>query len=127
MKLKKLPQKRFISEPITVSFTNEPQFSKRPPCPDSFTWRNEVLNVKTCLAEWKDFSRKDRMEKNMQPQHAISASQKGSWGVGKFYFDVQVQDGRLFRIYYDRAPKDALDRKGLWMLLAELDTPGNQF
>ncbi len=92
MKLKKLPQKRFISEPITVSFTNEPQFSKRPPCPDSFTWRNEVLNVKTCLAEWKDFSRKDRMEKIYNPNMPyLPIKEKGSWGVSKFIFDVQVQ------------------------------------
>lgn len=126
MNPQKLPQKRFISEPITVCFTNEPQFSKRPPCPDSFTWKNEVLNIRSCLAEWKDFSRQDRMAKNMQPQHAQLASKKGSWGVGKFYFDVRVQDGRLFRIYYDRLPKNALDRKGQWMLLAELDSPGQE-
>ena len=123
MRPKKLPQKRFISEPITVSFINEPQFIKKPPCPDGFTWKNEVLSIKSCLAEWKDFSRQDRMAKNMQPQHVEIASKKGSWGVGKFYFDVQVQDGRLFRIYYDRAPKDALDRRGQWMLLAELKLP----
>jgi hypothetical protein len=66
------------------------------------------------------------MAKNMQPQHAQIAIIKGSWGVGKFYFDVQVQDGRLFRIYYDRASKDAHHRKGEWMLLAELENQSNR-
>ena len=124
MTAKKLAVKRFISEPINVNFTKAPQFTKRPPCPDGFTWKNEILSIKRCLAEWKDFSRHDRMAKNMQPQHTQVASKKGSWGVGKFYYDVQVHDGRIFRIYFDRAPKDAFDRKGHWILLAELETPG---
>jgi len=60
------------------------------------------------------------MSKNMQPQHAKVASQRGSWGVGKFYFDVLTQDNQVFRLYYDRAPKNAMDREGEWFLLAEL-------
>jgi hypothetical protein len=60
------------------------------------------------------------MAKNMQPQHAEIATQRGSWGVGKFFFDVQTSKEEYFRIYYDRAPKDAADRVGHWVLLAEL-------
>jgi hypothetical protein len=60
------------------------------------------------------------MARNMQPQHAASASKHGSWGVGRFYFDVETEDGGLYRLYYDRAPKDATDRYGHWVLLAEL-------
>ena len=56
----------------------------------------------------------------MQPQHAAIASERGSWGVGKFFFDVQTENDRFFRLYYDRAPKDASDREGIWILLAEL-------
>lgn len=56
----------------------------------------------------------------MQPQHAASASKHGSWGVGRFYFDVETKDGDFYRLYYDRAPKDATDRQGHWILLAEL-------
>jgi len=60
------------------------------------------------------------MASYMQPQHAQVAGNHGSWGVGKFYFDVQTQDSKFFRLYYDRAPKDAFNRKGEWILLAEL-------
>jgi hypothetical protein len=56
----------------------------------------------------------------MQPQHAEAASQHGSWGVGRFFFEVKTNTGQYFRIYYDRAPKDALDREGHWVLLAEI-------
>ena len=60
----------------------------------------------------------------MQPQHAQIASSRGSWGVGKFYFDVQTEEGQFFRLYYDRSPKNAFDRKGHWILLAELTETG---
>jgi len=61
----------------------------------------------------------------MQPQHAKVASQHGSWGVGKFYFDVLTQEDKFFRLYYDRTPKNAFDREGKWILLAEL-SKGNK-
>ena len=112
--------KHFISEPITVDFSSPPIHLKSPPCPDRFTWREEIFVVDACLAEWKDFSRRGRMAQNMQPQHAQAAEKRGSWGVGRFYFDVDTKRGQRFRIYYDRAPKDAVERMGEWILLAEL-------
>lgn len=113
--------KSFISEPITVHFKKAPAFSKTPSCPTSFVWRGKQFIISRCLSEWKDFSRRGRMAQNMQPQHAQAASKHGSWGVGKFFFDIQTKDGRCFRLYYDRDPKDAVDRTGIWMLLAELN------
>ena len=112
--------KHFISEPITVAFTSPPTHQKSPPCPARFTWRDQTYQIAKCLAEWKDFSRRGRMAQNMQPQHAQAASKHGSWGVGRFYFDVQTDQGQRFRMYYDRAPTDAIDRMGEWILLAEL-------
>ena len=76
--------------------------------------------ITACLSEGKDFSRRGRMANNMQPQHALRASKRGSWGVGRFYFEVETQSSRLFRLYYDRAPKHALDRGGQWILVSEL-------
>ncbi len=61
------------------------------------------------------------MAQNMQPQHARRAEKLGSWGVGRFYFEIQTIQNRFFRIYYDRAPEDASDRHGHWFLLAELE------
>lgn len=111
----------FISEPITIHFDNPPLHPKSPPCPNSFTWQERPYKVIQCLAEWHDFSRRGRMARNMQPQHATSASKHGSWGVGRFYFDVETADHHAYRLYYDRSPKDAMDRYGHWVLLAELN------
>ena len=113
--------KSFISEPISVKFNKKPTFSKTPSCPSSFTWRGKRFIINRCLSEWKDFSRRGRMAQNMQPQHAETAEKRGSWGVGKFFFDVQTKDGRLFRLYYDRSPKNAFNHSGTWILFAELE------
>jgi len=121
MRAKKAVPKHFISEPITVEFSRPPALSKKPNCPGSFNWRDKTYQVTTCLAEWQDFSRHGRMAQNMQAQHLEAATKKGSWGVGRFFFDLQTDDQRFFRIYYDRAPKDALDRAGQWVLLSELE------
>lgn len=120
MRHKRLIIKHFISEPITVGFDIPPALSKKPPCPNAFQWQGKNYRVTNCLSEWQDFSRQGRSAQNMQPQHAKIASQRGSWGVGKYFFDVRVKLGSLYRIYFDRAPKDAYDREGHWFLLAEL-------
>jgi len=120
MAIIKRPVTKFISEPIIVCFSTPPVHTKKPPCPDQFTWRDEEFTITACLAQWTDFTRRGRMAKNMQPQHAQIASQRGSWGVGRFYFDVQTHNNRCFRLYYDRAPIDATDHLGSWFLLAEL-------
>jgi len=33
---------------------------------------------------------------------------------------VRVESGRIFDLYYDRAPRKAEDRKGSWFLLREM-------
>ncbi len=49
------------------------------------------------------------------------ARRRGSWGVGRFYFRLETEGGRVFDLYYDRAPKDAGDRRGQWVLWRELE------
>ena len=110
----------FHSEPIQVQFDRPPARRKSPPCPSAFIWQNQTYSIVSCIHEWKEFGRRGRMAHNMQPQHAEAASQHGSWGVGRFYFDIETSTGKFFRIYYDRAPKDAFDRYGHWFILAEL-------
>ena len=109
----------FIDEPIEVIFEKPPLLEKSPTCPDAFTWQGELFTIKTVLAEWSDFSRRGRMANNMRPAHASRAAIKGSWGVGRFYFQVRVDDNRIFEIYYDRAPAGADDRKGAWFIKGE--------
>ena len=109
----------FIDEPIEVAFKQPPLLEKKPPCPDEWTWQGQIFRVEQLLAEWFDFERRGKMAKNMRPTHASRASIKGSWGVGRYFFRVQVEGGRIFEIYYDRAPVDADRRKGSWFLLLE--------
>lgn len=111
---------RFIGETIEVEFDRSPTLEKKPHCPDRFVWRGETYRVVEKLAEWHDNSRRGRMARNMQPQHAAVAAKRGSWGVGRAYFRVSTSGDRVFDLYYDRAPKGADQRKGSWHVYREL-------
>ncbi len=110
----------FIGETIEVRFDTPPALEKKPHCPDGFTWNGVAYRVTEMLAEWSDFSRRGRMARNMQPQHAEVASGRGSIGVGRFYFRVRVDTGQVFDLYYDRVIVSADDRKGRWFLYREM-------
>jgi hypothetical protein len=114
---------RFIEEPIQVLFDQPPAIEKKPPCPNGFIWREVTFHIVEMLAEWHDYDRRGRYARNMQPAHAATAARKGSWGVGQFYFRVRIEDGRVFDLYYDRAPKDVDTRKGAWFLYREMEQP----
>jgi hypothetical protein len=116
---------RFIDEPIVVDFDQLPTFEKRPPCPDGFVWRGQAYRVVELLSEWRDYQRRGRMANNMQPEHAKLAAERGSWGVGRFYFRVRTDAGSIFDLYYDRAPKGTANRKGAWFLFRELAPVGD--
>jgi len=111
---------RFIGSPIEVEFDEPPQLSKSPDCPDRFLWQGETFEIVELLREWRDYDRRGRMAENMRPAHISVAAKRGSWGVGRFYFRVRVKGGRVFELYYDRAPIDADRREGGWFLTQEL-------
>ena len=115
---------RFIGEPVQVEFDQPPRFEKTPDCPQRFIWQEEAYLIAETLSEWHDYERRGRMAVNMRPSHIATASRRGSWGVGRFYFRVRVQSGRIFDLYYDRAPGRADDRKGSWFLLREMAESG---
>jgi hypothetical protein len=117
-----LKPKRFIGRAIEVDFDEPPALEKKPDCPDVVHVGGKALRVVEILDQWSDFARRGRSARNMQPEHLKVAANRGSWGSGRMYFRVRVDDGRLFELYYDRAPKDALDRKGSWHLRCELDS-----
>lgn len=110
---------RLIDEAIEVTFAEPPLYEKKPPCPQSFTWQGVTYPIEEVIEEWEDYRRRGRMERNMVPGHLSSALRKGSWGVGRFYFRVRVQQGNIYEIYFDRAPENAGDRKGHWFILGE--------
>lgn len=109
----------FIDEEIEVVFIKPLALEKSPPCPDEFHWRGERYIVLEMLETWQDYRRRGRFARNMRPEHAATASRRGSWGVGRFHFKVRVAGERIFDLYYDRAPESAGDRKGHWFLLGE--------
>lgn len=111
---------RFIDEPIVVFFEQAPAFAKRPHRPDAFEWRGERYAVTETVSEWCDYRRRGRFASNMRPDHAALAAERGSWGVGRFYFRVRTAGGRVFDLYYDRAPRGSADRAGVWVLFREL-------
>jgi len=114
----------FIDEPIEVVFDRPPALVKSPPCPSAFIWREQTFPVIELLETWQDFRRRGRSGHNMRPGHLSTAARRGSWGVGRFHFRVRIEDGRVFEIYYDRAPESAGDRKGHWYLLGERRVEG---
>ncbi|MGD8848354.1 MAG: DUF6504 family protein [Anaerolineales bacterium] len=111
---------RFIGDPIIVEFDQEPLLSKKPGVPDTFSWQGQDYQIVKLLAEWFDYGRRGRMGMNMRPEHLRKAERRGSWGVGRYYFRVEVHSGQIFDMYYDRAPDDAGDRQGHWFIWREL-------
>jgi hypothetical protein len=111
---------RFIGAPIEAVFDEPPALEKSPGCPDGFVWRGETFRVVELLGEWCDFTRRGRMARNMRASHLAVAANRGSLGVGRFTFRVRTDAGRVFDLYYDRAPKSVDDRRGSWTLYREL-------
>jgi hypothetical protein len=47
----------------------------------------------------------------------VRAASRGSWGVGRDFFRVSVDSGRVFDLHGEHGPKGADLRKGGWFLL----------
>jgi len=115
-----LATKCFICESIEVHYDKSPTFDKTPDCPDGFIWNGDTLQIIEVLSQWRDFGRSGSMAHNMRPSSMKKALRRGSYGVGRFYFQVHTHSEKYFEIYYDRAVKSVDDRKGEWVLLREL-------
>ncbi len=112
-------KKIFIDEPISVVYLQEILLEKKPRCPDKFMWHGQLFEIENTIMEWVDYTRRGRMARNMSEAHSTTAAVKGSWGVGRFFFRIKTGCGRIFDIYYDRAPKGTINRKGQWFLFQE--------
>lgn len=110
---------RLIGDTIEVIFEKQPTYEKCPDCPNAFIWEGKTYPITRVISEIQDNERRGRFARNMAPVHLSSAQRMGSWGVGRYSFYVQVHDGRIFEIYFDRAPKNAGDRKGHWYIKGE--------
>ena len=125
MKPEQMKPLRFIGEIIQVAFDDAPKLEKNPTCPNRFVWRDQTYTVVEVLSEWRDYGRRGRMESNMRPDHAATASRRGSWGVGRIFFRLVTDTTQIFDLYYDRAPKNVSERKGEWYLFRELESAGD--
>jgi hypothetical protein len=114
------PALHFIGEAIEIHFDKPPVRQKTPSCPDGFSWQGHAYRVTEKISEWHDFTRRGRMARNMRPAHAAHAEERGSLGVGRFYFRVRTETNQVFDLYYDRLIKDVDDRLGHWFLYREL-------
>jgi hypothetical protein len=117
---------RFIDDEVEVEFDRPPALSKKPGPPDRFRWDCEKFHISELVSAWSDYGRRGDMARNMAPAHLEAAQRRGSWGVGRFYFRVRTMEGRAFDLYYDRAPREAGDRAGLWVLWRELSDAPDQ-
>ena len=115
---------RFIGEEVQVEFDTVPTFSKKPHCPNRLVWDGETHIIDQLLTEWRNYDRRGRSAVNMRPANLAKASKKGSWGVGRYYFRVRLENGRIFDLYYDRAPKGLRQRTGSWVLDREMVPKG---
>ena len=128
----------FLEQPIEVIFDTPPTREKTPHCPNGFIWEGKTYRVLEMLSSWIDVKRRGKMARNMRPEHAAVAANRGSLNVGRFYFRVRVglssdspavelrdnkgqSDEQIFDIYYDRAMKNVDDRKGQWFVYRELE------
>lgn len=125
--MRKLPS-RFIGAPIEPAFDEPPALEKRPGAPAGFVWEGRTFRVGRVIAEWHDYGPRGKgasfYEKERGSFRAQAAKRRGTWGVGRDYFRVEVLGGQVFDLYYDRAPSRRGGRKGEWYLFREiLDEP----
>lgn len=115
---------RFIGEKVGVEFDEAPLFSKKPHCPNRLIWGEETVSINKLLTEWRNYDRRGSRAQNMRPENLAKAAKRGSWGVGRYYFRVVLENGRIFDLYYDRAPKGSNKRQGSWYLHREMIPKG---
>lgn len=98
------PRKRFISEaiaPVDASFDISSMSSGEPGLPRLFAWRGKQYEVARVVEKWK----------------TTGACRHGSREryVRKHWFRVEVSDGTLMEIYFDRQPSSKRQKQRWWL------------
>ena len=116
----------FIGREIIVTLPSGFSLEKKPPAPHAFQWQDKSHRVTEMLANWHRYGKPEiRTQGGRPPYFVRSGRTQGSWGQGRVYFRVRTEEGRLFDIYYDRAPKGQR-RAGAWFLWRELSAAEEQ-
>lgn len=114
---------RFIGREINVKLPPGFSLEKKPPLPEAFDWQGRTHAIVEMLATWHRYGKPEmRTQGGRAPYYVRSGRTQGSWGQGRDYYRVRTEDGRLFDLYYDRAPKGQR-RVGAWFLWRELSAP----
>ncbi len=112
----------FIGEEIEPVFAQTPELEKKQGPPSGFRWRNREFAVKRVLKEWHEYDQGrpgPGWDAGRPPYALRGRMQRGSWGQGKDFYRLLLEDGRIVDIYYDRRPKGK-NRKGRWVFFREL-------
>lgn len=111
---------QFIGREISVRLPQGFSLEKKPPVPEAFECQGKSYLVNEMLAMWHRYGKPDiRTQGGRAPYFVRSGRTQGSWGQGRVYYRVRTDEGRLFDLYYDRAPKGQR-RAGAWFLWREL-------
>lgn len=112
----------FIGEEIEPVFAQEPELEKKAGAPTGFKWRGQDHSIRRVVKEWHEYDQSrpgGGWDAGRPPFGQRNVMKRGSWGFGKDFYRVLLEDGRLVDIYYDRRPKGK-NRKGRWVLFREL-------
>ncbi len=120
----------FIGEEIEPIFAEAPELEKKTGAPTGFKWHDKQHAIKRVIKEWHEYGSSHAgggRDAGRPPFGQRNVMNRGSWGQGKDFYRVLLEDGRIVDIYYDRRPKggkEKKDRKGRWVLFREIGETG---
>ncbi|RJQ07061.1 MAG: hypothetical protein C4551_07320 [Bacillota bacterium] len=115
----------FVGEEIEPVFEEAPALEKKTGAPSGFRLREREYKIQRVVKEWHEYNQSrpgGGWDAGRPPYAMRGVRNRGSWGQGKDFYRVLLDDGRLVDIYYDRRPKSGGDkgRKGRWVLFREI-------
>lgn len=104
--MKKRSEQRFVSErlkPVPGTADTTAMGRGEPGLPREFVWREARLRIARVLATWRETG--------------PCTHGSGELYVRKHWFDVEMADGQIGRIYFERQPRGR-NRRARWWLFS---------
>ncbi len=108
----------FYDEHIDVIFNTPPVHEKTPPCPNGMIWNGKTFHITESLSEWVDSLGRRWLITCAPAIHSCIHTPVVE--CGRFYFQVKVDSGQIFEIYYDRTDEAWINERE-WFLYRELE------
>jgi hypothetical protein len=102
----------FVSEairPVAQTISTSRMAAGGPGLPRQFEWRTQVVTIARVLSVWRETG----------PCHHGSNEQY----VRKHWFEVLTDSGATMKIYFERQPRSAKQRKDRWWLFSTENGP----